>query len=180
MIEFNQKEKHNINTLQAYKGLLTSPNNHCHFTLTFRDGAPDRITEKAMNHILSYLNRSLFGRKYKKKKQFVSGFCVRERCANHTMHFHNIFKLSDNGLQVSQSDRLRPLLSAGIKTINNLNEITPKPITGQRGWTLQSYYPKDLENYLLKKIRACKHTHLVTDDIGLLSMNGVIFGTLYR
>lgn len=175
MITLTPQEKRNMKLRQAYKALLASPDNHKHFTLTFTDGTPDKTALDAISHVIRCVNKALFGRNYKQLEHYVNGFCVKERSANHTLHFHCIFRFSKRGLKMEHSERLFPILNHAIHTLTNLNEHSPKPITGHRGWSLQNYYHDRLEDYVLKGIRKCEDGNLITDHIGLLAKNGVIF-----
>lgn len=176
MITYNEKEKHNIKTQKAYLNLLRNKNNRLHFTLSFKEGTKDKITEKGINHVIKYLNHHLFGRNFKKKGQFIAGFCIREHSKNGTYHYHCILQLSTQGLKPNHLPLIKPLLTNVIKKLTDLKQSNPKPISSNHGWRLQKYYPDKLEQYLLKQVKQYDQTFLITCNIGILSKHKILFG----
>lgn len=184
IVNFLRRDARIVAELDQYLNRIEGEQYHCVITYRFPISTLESI--HYLNLMIHFMNRKMFGRKYKQREKYLNGFCVAEYQKNGGLHYHILFNGITANYEIDRQGIQDILLMASSRIVRNCDIQKYEKIKEEQNRELASNLLKIFDirglhvknvwdrggiiSYLLKNIKG-----IDSGRFSFLGKNGVAF-----
>lgn len=177
----NEESRERLKYREGIIDLLYNADNAYFLTLSPVHEGNISFLKKSLSHLFVLLNERSYGKRYRNKGKYINGVVVTHKSHRHDLHYHIIIRdmYGDLEHRIPMCNALQRVLPKLKRcSYNDRSDL----LIGHKSYNIRPYIKdksRKLEKYITREFEnPNKRTQDILDNIGILSIDGVTFGTM--